>query len=542
MPIEVGLSSSQQDSFEQHEELSKLLNETDVFYVPLRNEFGDNSLNTNQDLTEITKRFDEDLSNKHLIVTFRDIGYSLFLDSVESIPDENDQSKIRVSGKMIVDGICIQFFGCFDYGNKTRKHSDSHTQQINGVGRVELDEKYYQELSSTQISSRSNIKEENKDEKQKHSVEPIIIRRTRQQTAKLKQRAETMTLINKPQTRSRTISESTLPKNRTSISTSPPPPLPIPITLPHSSISTTTTTTTTRSHIHSPSHMPYPLRSPRTKQHRASSPLHFPSSSSTSRNSDTQSSLISTAPTAFTEYPLINSTTTTTSLPSTEPSQSHRVHFISHSPHFSSPTTGHTTMPIQIPSSSNTGVPTTSLPQLTNLFPLSQSHSLPTYFLPTGNIAYITTATSTTNPSGTPFDLTSLTGNTSLLLITSPTQHPTQPIQILTPIDHRSFQFAHYTPTNLFVPPPVPPPPPPIPPTRVCNILQSTSTTNESMSILQNKRHENEEDKQIQRSLETNKQSTDQLPFKKRRYTGQQSRMSNIHNDDDDVSDESVKK
>ncbi|CAF1299841.1 unnamed protein product [Rotaria sordida] len=541
MPIEVGLSSSQQDSFEQHEELSKLLNETDVFYVPLRNEFGDNSLNTNQDLTEITKRFDEDLSNKHLIVTFRDIGYSLFLDSVESIPDENDQSKIRVSGKMIVDGICVQFFGCFDYGNKTRKHSDSHTQQINGVGRVELDEKYYQELSSTQISSRSNIKEENKDEKQKHSVEPIIIRRTRQQTAKLKQRAETMTLINKPQTRSRTISESTLPKNRTSISTSPPPPLPIPITLPHSSISTTTTTTT-RSHIHSPSHMPYPLRSPRTKQHRASSPLHFPSSSSTSRNSDTQSSLISTAPTAFTEYPLINSTTTATSLPSTEPSQSHRVHFISHSPHFSSPTTGHTTMPIQIPSSSNTGVPTTSLPQLTNLFPLSQSHSLPTYFLPTGNIAYITTATSTTNPSGTPFDLTSLTGNTSLLLITSPTQHPTQPIQILTPIDHRSFQFAHYTPTNLFVPPPVPPPPPPIPPTRVCNILQSTSTTNESMSILQNKRHENEEDKQIQRSLETNKQSTDQLPFKKRRYTGQQSRMSNIHNDDDDVSDESVKK
>ncbi|CAF5179972.1 unnamed protein product [Rotaria magnacalcarata] len=91
-PIEVGLSSSQQDSFEQHEELSKLLNETGVFYVPLRNDFGDNNLNTNQD---ITKRFDEDLSNKHLIVTFRDIGYSLFLDSVESIPDANDQSKVK---------------------------------------------------------------------------------------------------------------------------------------------------------------------------------------------------------------------------------------------------------------------------------------------------------------------------------------------------------------------------------------------------------------------------------------------------------------
>ena len=36
-----------------------------VFYVPLRNEYGDNNLHTNQDLT---KRFDEDLSNKHLIV------------------------------------------------------------------------------------------------------------------------------------------------------------------------------------------------------------------------------------------------------------------------------------------------------------------------------------------------------------------------------------------------------------------------------------------------------------------------------------------
>ncbi|CAF3970243.1 unnamed protein product, partial [Rotaria sp. Silwood1] len=66
MPIEVGLLSSQQDSFEQHEELSKLLNETDVFYVPLRNEYGDNnSLNINTDATDLTKRFDEDLSNKH---------------------------------------------------------------------------------------------------------------------------------------------------------------------------------------------------------------------------------------------------------------------------------------------------------------------------------------------------------------------------------------------------------------------------------------------------------------------------------------------
>ncbi len=52
---------------------------------------------------------------------------------------------------MIVDGICIQFFGCFDYGHKTEKHSDNQTQQINGVGRIVLDEEYYRELSLAQV-------------------------------------------------------------------------------------------------------------------------------------------------------------------------------------------------------------------------------------------------------------------------------------------------------------------------------------------------------------------------------------------------------
>ncbi len=52
---------------------------------------------------------------------------------------------------MIVDGICIQFFGCFDYGHKREQHSDTQTHQINGVGRVELDEEYYRELSSAQV-------------------------------------------------------------------------------------------------------------------------------------------------------------------------------------------------------------------------------------------------------------------------------------------------------------------------------------------------------------------------------------------------------
>ena len=48
---------------------------------------------------------------------------------------------------MIVDGICIQFLGCFDCNQK-----QSDIQQINGVGRVQLDEDYYRALSSTQVN------------------------------------------------------------------------------------------------------------------------------------------------------------------------------------------------------------------------------------------------------------------------------------------------------------------------------------------------------------------------------------------------------
>ncbi len=53
---------------------------------------------------------------------------------------------------MIVDGICIQFLGCFDCH---QYHSD--LQQINGVGRVQLDEDYYRELSSIQVYSNKKF-------------------------------------------------------------------------------------------------------------------------------------------------------------------------------------------------------------------------------------------------------------------------------------------------------------------------------------------------------------------------------------------------
>lgn len=80
-------------------------------------------------------------------------------------------------------------------------------------------------------------------------IPPIIAHKTRQQTMKAKERTES-----KPKTRLRTSSETVL-TNPTS--TSPP----------------SSTVPTTRLRTHSPSHMPYPLRSPRTKQHRQASPV-----------------------------------------------------------------------------------------------------------------------------------------------------------------------------------------------------------------------------------------------------------------------------
>jgi len=195
-------------------------------------------------------------------------------------------------------------------------------------------------------------------------------------------------------------------------------------------------------------------------------------------------------------------------------------------------------MPIQIPTPSNTHplVPPSSLPQLNNLFSLPQSHSLPTYFLPT-NIAYIAP---TNNPiSSTPFDFSTLPANTGMFLITNSNQNPAQPLQILAPIDHRTFQFASFNSTSLF------PPPPPsssslsshplIMPTRTCNIL-------DTMSNLQSKRPDNGDDKPQTQTIELHKQSTEQLPFKKRRYTDQQLQTMITHDDDDEVSNESVKK
>ncbi|UJR26775.1 hypothetical protein I4U23_008089 [Adineta vaga] len=446
MPISIGLLPTQQESFEHHEELSKLLKETDVFYVPFQNDFHHHNNTINQDLSELTKRFDEDILNKHLVVTFRNIGYSLFLDSVRSIPDQYDHSKTRISGKMIVDGICIQFLGCFDCYNKNHEHSDN--QQINGVGRVQLDEDYYRELSSTQMLIEDKIADS---------------------TGHMDDIRGTEKLFPKTKARSRTISENILGKNHTNALKSPP-----------------TSLSNSRSHLLSPSHLPYPLRSPRTmgnankQQHQASSPINI-DSSSVSRSSGFHSTFISpssSVPSSYNENPL-------------DSSQQHHTPILSQSPQYSSslrnPTTT-TTMPIQIPSttttttSANITISPSPLPQFTGIFPITQSHSLPTYFIPQGNFAYF---------------------------ITNPNQHSTQPLHMLTSLNPHSLPFshAHYSPL----------------------LSNQASAINESLLLLQNKQAQ---------PMETNKQGEEQLPFKKRRYAGQSSSVfspmdTNQHEDDE---------
>ena len=339
---------------------------------------------------------------------------------------------------MIVDGICVQFLGCFDCSSQRPKHAD---QQIQGVGRVQLDPDYYRQLSLAQVCEQTNDQVE-----QKAPIEPSQASKTRPRTAKSKEST-------KPITRSRTISENMPAKNRTSESTSPPSTMAMPPSRPH---------------LHSPGHMPYPLRSPRTMSNVAKQQ----SLTSVPRPSAPFPEHPPTAP-----APLESSST-------------------SHPPEFSSP--------ISIPSTStNTG----SLSQLASLIPSTQSHSLPTYFLPASNLAYITSPSSSS--SGMPFDFSSLNGNTSMVLITHPTTHSTQPV-LITPLDYRSLSFAHYSTNPLFA----------------ASSNAWNGSANESMST---KRPEDEEQQQ---QVDSAKQFEEQLPFKKRRYAGQRPRMATLDDDE----------
>ena len=238
---------------------------------------------------------------------------------------------------------------------------------------------------------------------------------------------------------------------------------------------------------------------------------------------------LSTIPTSFNEYPQSNSAISTA--PSSNDSTS-RSHILSNSRSFSSSAS----IPIPIPTTPTPGLPTASLPHMPNLMSLPQSTSLPTYFFQPANIAYITATPTPGNPSAASFDLSSLTANGGMLLIASPNQHPSQAMHILAPIDYRQIQFAPF-PTNSFF---FPPPPPT--PSRTCNILQPPSSITDVPTVVPTKRYENGQEQPLVPPVESNKQLEEQLPFKKRRYTDQTSRMATVHGDDDEVSDESVKK
>ena len=71
---------------------------------------------------------------------------------------------------------------------------------------------------------------------------------------------------------------------------------------------------------------------------------------------------------------------------------------LSQSPQFSSSPHQHpSTIPIRIPSS-NIPIPPGSLPHITGILPITQSHSLPAYFFPQGNLTYLITNPNSTQP------------------------------------------------------------------------------------------------------------------------------------------------
>ena len=271
----------------------------------------------------------------------------------------------------------------------------------------------------------------------------------------------------KTKARSRTISENILGKHQNNILKSPP-----------SSLSNS------RSRLHSPSHYPYTLRSPRTithtnkQQYQASSPINI-ESSSVSRSSGRpnpneifirhfahfrlgfHSSFISPSSSitsSYNEHPLDLSQ-------QQQQQQTHQQNI----PTLSQSSHQHpTTVPIRIPSS-NIPIPPGSLPHLTGIFPMTQSHSLPTYFLPQGNFTYL---------------ITNANSN--------------QPVHLIRSVLPTPYSTIAFTPTNAF---------------------------NES----------------------SNKQTEEQLPFKKRRYNvGQQSSAAyspmDTNHDDDETSNDSMKK
>jgi hypothetical protein len=240
---------------------------------------------------------------------------------------------------------------------------------------------------------------------------------------------------------------------------------------------------------------------------------------------DTSNSVNSIHSTSCTEH-----CSTNISVPSIDSVTSSRSNEISPS---SQPVPSHS-IPIQIPSTSE--LATGSSPQISNLMHLPQSHSLPTYFVPAANIAYIATTADQQHSSTVSLDLSPLTNNGRVLLISNPGQNLSQPVHIVTPVDYRAIQFMPFVAhPHLFIPSSTS--------SRICNILHSSTSTNEMHSSIPNKRPDNNDSSSTIQPFDNSKQFEEQLPFKKRRYAGQQLPMATLHDGDDaEASDNSSRK
>ena len=309
---------------------------------------------------------------------------------------------------MIVDGICVQFFGYFYCDVKHQSSSEKKSAQISGVGRVELDENYYRELSSSQIKTvETNMKNE-----QETFVGPVLTTMIRSQKAKTKERKTSQNAVIKSQT---TTTRSTTEENVSRTTTNSPP------------------LTSSRSHSHV--HKPYPPRSPRSLNKPLVNSGKITNECRTNRifkcldsNSKETKNVVSSLPESSSSFPshfssVLNTTSFSTS----------------------------TNIPTPIPVFINPTAPVVPFQRFINPMALPQPTGVPTYLLPGTTIAYITNfQTPLTNSD---FSMAS-NNNGPMLFIVDPGQSAaSQPVHLVAPIDYRSLPFGSFLPRTTYFPP-----------------------------------------------------------------------------------------
>lgn len=171
-------------------------------------------------------------------------------------------------------------------------------------------------------------------------------------------------------------------------------------------------------------------------------------------------------------------------------------------------------------SSSNTTntVQATTIPQYGGVIQLATPHPFSNYALPSATLSYSPTPLL----SATNNELPALGGT---LFIFNSTQAPHHPFHIVTPPGYPPISVAYQPTPSVFFQPSL---------ATIQNCNSFLNVTPPSV-IKRSETNANTSD--------TVKQSEEQLPFKKRRYAGQQTQNILPHNDDDDeLSDESSRK